>query len=292
MKTKGIFLTILSAVLFGLNPLLSKQIYTLGGNSVTLSFFRMFITVLAFGIINAFWVHQDFRISRVEFKSLFLCAQGYCLTPYLLWSSYNFLPSGLATTIHFAYPVLVLIGSCVFYHEKLNRRKTVSCFFCAAGILCLCHIDGSVSFVGFLIAFVSGVTYTSYILILEHSGLVDMHPYKLSFWLAFIGAVELFLIAVLNRNFTLQIAPAGWFLTVIFALSAGAVASTAFQLGTKYIGAQNASMLSTFEPLTSVAVGILVYHELMTGRTVMGILAILISVIIVSCPDHAVIRKE
>ena len=51
-------------------------------------------------------------------------------------------------------------------------------------------------------------------------------------------------------------------------------------------------MLSTFEPLTSVAVGILVYHELMTGRTVMGILAILISVIIVSCPDHAVIRKE
>ncbi|MFR2897920.1 EamA family transporter [Hungatella sp.] len=75
-------------------------------------------------------------------------------------------------------------------------------------------------------------------------------------------------------------------------MSAGAVASTAFQLGTKYIGAQNASMLSTFEPLTSVAVGILVYHELMTGRTVMGILAILISVIIVSCPDHAVIRKE
>ena len=292
MKTKGIFLTILSAVLFGLNPLLSKQIYMLGGNSVTLSFFRMFITVLAFGIINAFWVHQDFRISRIEFKNLFLCAQGYCLTPYHLWSSYNYLPSGLATTIHFVYPVLVLIGSFVFYHEKLNRRKTVSCFFCAAGILCLCNIDGSVSLVGFLIAFVSGVTYTSYILILEHSGLVDMHPYKLSFWLALIGAVELFLIAVLSRNFTLHIAPAGWFLTVIFALSAGAVASTAFQLGTKYIGAQNASMLSTFEPLTSVAVGILVYHELMTGRTVMGILAILISVIIVSCPDHAVIRKE
>ncbi len=40
MKTKGILLTILSAVLFGFNPLLSKQIYALGGNSVTVIFFQ------------------------------------------------------------------------------------------------------------------------------------------------------------------------------------------------------------------------------------------------------------
>lgn len=292
MKIKGIILTILSAVLFGFNPLLSKQIYALGGNSVTLSFFRMLITALAFWVVNVIWTHSDFRVSRTEFRKLFFCAQGYCLTPFLLWSSYNYLPSGLATTIHFVYPVLVLIGSIVFYHEGLTRKKTISCFFCVAGIFLLCHTDGSISLTGFLIAFASGVTYTSYILLLDHCGLVEMHPYKLSFWLASIGAVELFLISVITRNFTLDITPFGWFLTVIFALSAGAIASTAFQLGTKYIGAQNASMLSTFEPLTSVAIGILIYHELMTGRTALGIIAILLSVIIVSCPDRVSARKE
>ena len=184
MKTKGILLTILSAVLFGFNPLLSKQIYALGGNSVTLSFFRMLITALAFWILNVIWLHEDFRVDGREFRKLFFCAQGYCLTPYLLWSSYNYLPSGLATTIHFVYPVLVLLGSIIFYHEGLTGKKAVSCIFCVAGIICLCHMDGSISMTGFLIAFASGVTYTSYILLLDHCGLVNIHPYKLSFWLS------------------------------------------------------------------------------------------------------------
>lgn len=113
-----------------------------------------------------------------------------------------------------------------------------------------------------------------------------MHPYKLSFWLSGIGTVEIFLIALETGKFTLGIAAAGWGLTVIFALSAGVIASTAFQLGTKYVGAQNASMLSTFEPLTSVIVGVIVYHEVMTGRTLTGIAAILLSVIVVSCPER------
>lgn len=286
MKIKGIFCTILSAVLFGLNPLLSKQIYALGGNSVTLTFFRMMITAVTFWIVNVFWVHEDFSVDRNEFKKLFFCAQGYCLTPYLLWSSYNYIPSGMATTIHFVYPVLVLIGSIVFYHEKLTGKKAVSCLFCVTGILCLCQTDGTVSLTGFLIAFVSGVAYTLYVLLLAHLGLVDMHPYKLSFWLSGIGTAELLLIALWTGKFTLSVAPAGWGLTVIFALSAGVIASTAFQLGTKYIGAQNASMLSTFEPLTSVIVGVIVYHEVMTGRTIAGITAILLSVIVVSCPER------
>ena len=196
-------------------------------------------------------------MDRNEFKKLFFCAQGYFLTPYLLWSSYNYIPSGMATTIHFVYPVLVLIGSIVFYHEKLTGKKAVSCPFCVMGILCLCQTDGTISLMGFLIAFVSGI-----------------------------GTAELFLIALWTGKFTLSVAPAGWVLTVIFALSAGVIASTAFQLGTKYIGAQNASVLSTFEPLTSVIVGVIVYHEVMTGRTIAGITAILLSVIVVSCPDR------
>lgn len=193
MKIKGIFYTILSAVLFGVNPLLSKQIYAMGGNSVTLTFFRMMITAVTFWIVNAVWMHKDYSVSRDEFKKLFFCAQGYCLTPYLLWSSYNYLPSGMATTIHFVYPVLVLIGSIVFYHERLTRKKAVSCLFCVTGILCLCQADGTVSLMGFLLAFVSGIVYTLYILLLDHCGLVDMHPYKLSFWLSGIGTVEIFL---------------------------------------------------------------------------------------------------
>ena len=41
-------------------------------------------------------------------------------------------------------------------------------------------------------------------------------------------------------------------------------------------------MLSTFEPITSIVVGVLVYHETMTVKIVLGILAILTSTIIIA----------
>ena len=122
MKLKGYSITILSAVLFGVNPLLSKQIYAMGGNSVTLTFFRMMITAVTFWIVNAVWMHKDYSVSRDEFKSCFSAPR---VLPDAV-SALEFLqlpPVRMATTIHFVYPVLVLIGSIVFYHERLTRKS-------------------------------------------------------------------------------------------------------------------------------------------------------------------------
>lgn len=65
-------------------------------------------------------------------------------------------------------------------------------------------------------------------------------------------------------------------------------ASLLFQLGNRFIGAQSASMLSTFEPLTSVVIGILVYHEVLTVRLGIGIFCILLAVFLLAKADGTV----
>ena len=84
--------------------------------------------------------------------------------------------------------------------------------------------------------------------------------------------------------------PLSWRAIGLFCCVATA-ASLLFQVGNKYIGAQSASMLSTFEPLTSVVVGILVYHEVLTVRLGIGILCILLAVLLLAGADEPTEEK-
>ena len=68
---------------------------------------------------------------------------------------------------------------------------------------------------------------------------------------------------------------------LIFALLVTTGAVMLFQQATFLIGGERASILSTLEPTTSVIVGILVFHEAVSGRTVIGsVLVILASLLI------------
>lgn len=187
MQARGIFLTVLSAVLYGLNPLFSKTINVGGCNSLTQTFARLAAGIVIFFILlvcsGSGSVREKLRLSRQELKDILICCIGYGLIGPLLFASYNYLASGLATTLHFVYPVLVVVACIAFRYERANRRKLVCCALCFAGILCFYTPGGDVSAYGVFLALASGVAWAYYIVHLNSSGLVTMAPFKLAFWL-------------------------------------------------------------------------------------------------------------
>ena len=275
MQARGIFLTVLSAVLYGLNPLFSKTINVGGCNSLTQTFARLAAGIVIFFILlvcsGSGSVREKLRLSRQELKDILICCIGYGLIGPLLFASYNYLASGLATTLHFVYPVLVVVACIAFRYERANRRKLVCCALCFAGILCFYTPGGDVSAYGVFLALASGVAWAYYIVHLNSSGLVTMAPFKLAFWLCVFSAVLVGGITLAMGEF---VWPSTAFTRGALALycCVSTAASLLFQLGNRFIGAQSASMLSTFEPLTSVVIGILVYHEVLTVRLGIGIL--------------------
>lgn len=281
IKAKGTILAILSAIFFGFNPLLARTVYADGGNAITLTLFRMLIGSVYMSILHVMIAKESMYVTRAEFGRLLICSTGYAATPLLLLSSYNFLPSGLCTTAHFVYPVLVIVSCIMLKMEKASVKKICCGILCLMGILCFYSPTGEVNLTGLLLSLGSGATYAFYIVYISFSGLLDMKQYKMTAWLNIISTGIVAIFAILTRQIAMPQNAMGWGVMVAFAIAAG-MASIMFQLGNKYVGAQSASLLSTFEPLTSVLVGVLVYKEIMTGRSAFGILFILTAVILLS----------
>ena len=277
----GVIIATMSGALYGLMPLLTKTVYASGTNSLSVAFLRMCICTAAFLLLFMLTSKETLRVTGKEFRELLVCSSAFAFTPVLLYTSYNYLASGLATTLHFVYPVFVVIGSILFRIEKLTKKKVLCCALCMAGIVSFYTPGGEISVKGILIALSSGAVYAIYAVYLAASDLLSMNPYKLSFWKHLIGLFIVGICAVCLRKIALPGTGTGWTFMLMLGLLTAA-ASLLYQQATKLAGAQDTAMLSTFEPLTSVIVGYLVYSEELTVRSIIGIVCILLSVILLS----------
>ena len=283
-QTRGFLLTIFSACSFGFIPLFAKISYANGFNPYTFSLFRsIFATIELYILLKIMKV--NYSIDKKNWFALFkLSVFGYALTILTLSLSYIYMSTGLATTIHFIYPVVVMVGSTLFYHEKVDRKKIISLGLSLIGIYFLVGrgFSSSTNIIGILLAFISGFFYAYYILFVAHGLFKKMNSYVLVFYISLFNSVTLFLIGLfmgkLEYNFTGQ----GIISTILVALIANLFGMVAFKSGLKYISAISAAIISTFEPITSLIIGMIIFQEIITLNHITGSIFIIASVLIIS----------
>ena len=145
----------------------------------------------------------------------------------------------------------MLLGSLIFLRRRVPKLKIVCVGLCMIGIfLSYAGSGGEAKPMGFVFALISGMTYAFYILYLEVGGLQDIPAMNINAWIA----------------------------AFVLSLGAAFIGVGFFQYGVQYVGAQDAAILSTFEPVTSMIVGILVLHESASLSSMAGCILILISV--------------
>ena len=283
-KVKGIGATLLSAIYFGFVPLLMKTVYAGGGNSFTAAFLRFAFSIpVLFVVLKIKGV--DLRITREELKHFFIItAFGYAGTTLLVFTAYNYIPTGMTTTIHFLYPTFTVAGLMIFYREKIKASKIFCVILCLIGIIMFYNGgEGHASLIGILLALCSSMTYAFYTIFLGKSeALRDIEPMKRLFYMHIIGAMIMLAIGLISGNLNFHMTPLSWSVMALTANLTAFVGALLYQIGVKYIGAESTAMLSTFEPITSVIVGILVYGEPMTLRIFIGCAAIIASTLIIA----------
>lgn len=291
-KSKGFLAVIISGIIFGSMPLLAKIAYSSGSNPLNLAFWRFFIALPVLFIIIKRNTDISFKITKIEFKKILLLSiLGYISTAILLFSSYNYISTGMATTIHFVYPILVIISSVIFFKQNINIIKSISVICCTLGIFFLYGGDSQVNIIGVILSFLSGITYAFYILYLDKSGLKDMNSIKLTFYLSSSASIIMFIINIYSNAFTININFSGWVSMGILSIAVALGSVNLLSIGIKIIGPQSASILSTFEPITSLIIGVLVFKELMSFKMLMGVILILTSVILITALDNKIIFK-
>lgn len=282
-KQKGIIYVLISAVIFGSMPLMADIVYKNNGNSITLTLLRFLLSTPILFFLAKRNKNESIKITKSElFKITLVGIFGYCATALLLYTSYNYISTGTATTLHFIYPVLVIMGGIIFFKEQPSLVKYISAVLCVAGILMFYNGDSNVNILGMLIAFSSGVTYTFYILFIEKSQLKFLGTYKLTFYLCIISSVVLAIVCVLTDSLALNMTYKGWLMSLILSISVTLGGVCLFQKGIKLIGSQSTSILSTFEPITSILIGILIFNESFDIKTVLGFIFIIIATILIA----------
>ena len=276
---KGYIYTALSAITFGLMPLLTKIIIARGATSLTIAFFRVFyVTIVLFFVLKLKKI--DLRLEKRELLSALLTSIfGSGLTIIILNESYNYVDTGIATSLHFLYPLFVAILCCFFYGEKIKKKQIISLSFALVGIICFMS-KGNGSLFGYFLAIASGLTYAFYLVKMDKTGLVKMNALKLSFYLALFTTIEIFTINLFMQDVVFKMDAIAYGLLLVLALSASFLATVLLQQGVLLLGSTRASFICLLEPVTSMIVGILFLGEAFTLNKGLGGLAIIISLII------------
>lgn len=281
-RSIGVIAVIASAICFGLVPMLMKYLCSAGGNTLSVAFCRFFLSLLPIYLYLKI-KKIPMAITKGQFgKICLITIAGYGGTALLLFFSYEFIPTGMATTIHFVYPAMVIVFSIIFLNEKIQPIKLFCVALCMIGIFLFYGGDGSINVIGMLLAFISGTTYAFYIIYLDKSELKDMDSLKLIFYMNAVSSVLILATALATEQFVIEFTPFGWLVAFLFATTVSFIAVLGFQIGVKYTGGQNAAILSTFEPITSVIIGVLVYNESFSTKGILGCIFILAATVIVA----------
>ena len=154
-RVKGFIYLLLSAVYFGFMPLLVKVICADGSTIVGALFLRFALAIIPLYIyLKVQKVPMELSVEEGK-KILCVTVFGYGITALLLYSAYDYMPSGMATVIHFGYPVFVLLGSLIFLRRRVPKLKIVCVGLCMIGIfLSYAGSGGEAKPMGFVFAYI------------------------------------------------------------------------------------------------------------------------------------------
>ena len=285
---KGILFVIVSAVIFGFTPTLTRIAYDEGANGVTMTFLRAALA-LPFLFIIMKVRKISFAASPAEIRDLLLAGLAVTATTILLYSSFAYIPVGEATTLHFIYPALVSMGCVFFYKDKLTKPILIALILSIIGVslfsedLSFDNMENGAS-LGFLLALSAGFTFAFYVVYVDKSSLRRIPTPKITFALCVITALfsGVYGGSGFAGGLSFGLSFKGWICAWVVALLVSLVAVTCLQLGIKYTGAATAAILSTFEPITSVVCGALFLRESLSFPKLIGCACIIVSVLLVT----------
>lgn len=289
-SAKGIIFGLVAAVCYGLIPLYTLPIKAPAGATVltgdqmsdcSILFYRFAFATVIIGIFMLF-MHMDFRITRGELVTLTYLAFLSDGSALFLIDGYNYLSSGVATTIHFMYPVMTTLLMIAFYHEarKVSTLLAVCLAVVGVGVLSW-QSGGQTSIHGIVIELISACCYAFYLIRVNRSRVRHMDGMKLTFYVMGIGALIFGAEALRQDEFQTITTTTQMSHLLLLSVICTVVTNLCLVAAVKSIGSTMTAVLGALEPLTAVALGCIFLHEAVTVQVIAGICLIIPSVVII-----------
>lgn len=282
-KIYGIIYALLSSAAFGFMPIFAKIIYNNGSNTLTVLSLRFLLAALML-LIYFLIAKINFKVNKTQLLLLALIGfLGYTSTGLTLFYSYNYISVGLATTMHFIYPAIVIILNYFIYKEAFSRNKILALLVSVAGVYILIGIKAQgIRIGGALLALSSGFTYAGCVMGMNNKEIRKLSNLVTVFYFSAFAGLSLFVFTLLSGKMYFPTNLQTTTSIVGISLISTIISIGLFVKALKIIGASSTSILGTFEPIVSIIMGILLFNEKLTATLIIGTTLILASVIILS----------
>ena len=135
-------------------------------------------------------------------------------------------------------------------------------------------VSSSNDVIGIMLALLSGVFYSFYVIYIDRSGLDSMNYIKLTLYTMIIMSIASLLFGMSAHAISFDMSLRAWAIAGVISILVSLFAVPLFQAGVKYEGASMAGILSAAEPLVSIISGAVFLGEHIGAVQVIGILII------------------
>lgn len=281
-KIRGTVCGIAAAVFYGTNPLGAMNLYADGISTNSTLFYRFGLAVVMLGVMMAVQ-RKSFALTRRELVTLAILGVFMSTSSTTLYFSFNFMDVGIASTLLFVYPVMVAVIMATLFHEKVTAATVVAILLSLAGIALLNQTGNgtSLSLWGVTLVMLSSLTYAIYIVVVNKSSL-RMSSVKLTFYVLLFGLFTIYgYTLAMGETVQLLVTPKQWMYAAQLALMPTVLSLVLMVIAVHDVGSTPTAIMGAIEPITAVAIGVLVFGENFTPRLALGIVLILTAVLLI-----------
>jgi drug/metabolite transporter (DMT)-like permease len=281
----GPLLCLLSAAGFGAMAIFGKLAYDEGLEVGDLLLIRFALAAAVLTVVAGASGALRGLPRRGLVAGLAMGAIGYATQAGLFFGALERMDASLLALILYVYPALVLIAAVALGRERASARRVAALVIALAGVVLVLAgaASGSLDALGTAMGFGAALAYTIYILCGDRVG-AGVPPLTLAA-LVCVGATVTFAIASLFRGGPeLGYGAEGWLWLGAMALVSTVGAILTFFAGLARVGPSAASILSTVEPVVTVALAAAVFGETLGAVQLAGGALVLGAVVVMQWP--------
>ena len=269
----GSALCIASAIAFGAMAIFGKLAYDAGVGILTLLFVRFSIAapVLWIGAARSGERLFSGATRRTLLAALALGAVGYALQAGLYFAALARMDASLLSMLLYTFPAMVTVAAIALGRETASRRRTGALLVSSGGLALVLLGAGAGTFdwLGAALGLGAALTYTAYILVSDRVG-GELRALPLSALITTGAAITFGLACAASGSFDTGFASVGWLGLTAIEIVSTVTPIALFFAGLRRVGPSTASILSTLEPLTTVALAFVVFGETLSAVQVTG----------------------
>lgn len=283
----GIFYACISSASFGFSPLFSIGLLAAGlSNSDVLSY-RWALAAIVL-MVYAAVKGKTLRINSLdEAWKIALLSGLRALTSVTLLIGYANIASGIASTINFMYPVIVVFWMMLVHGEQKSWINLAAIALSILGVYLMASgdglkIEGGNTALGLACSIISAVSFAAYYILMKRVRADKIEVVKFTTWIMIMCAVY-FIIGglIVDGGITLVHDGKLWLYILGLALWSTMISNFTGVKAVRRIGPTLTSILGALQPLTAVILGVLFLDEHLGFKSIAGIVLILTAVLMV-----------